>query len=119
MRTLILIIAMTLLPINFVKAWSKADTGREILYQGLHLIDYSQTLTIAKNPDRYFERNSILGRHPSVGSVNSYMGAASLVHLGISIAVPKKYRALWQWTSAIATTYVIGGNFRIGIKVGF
>jgi len=99
--------------------WSRNDTGREAVYTLVHVIDWGQTLDIAKNPDKYHEHNIILGRHPSVGGVNRYMTALSLAHLGISMALPSEYRAGWQWITIIVTVGIIGHNHHVGLRINF
>jgi len=117
MRVLVFLIVLLILPISPAWPWSKADTGREILYQGLHLIDWAQTITIAQNPDQYHENNFILGKHPSVAGVNIYMGASAILHLSLTLLVPDHYRGLWQWASIIGTAYVVGRNHHIGVRI--
>jgi hypothetical protein len=60
-------ILVFLLPTNIFAAdeWSTQDKSLEATWQILHFIDWRQTRTIAKNPDKYREMNPILGEHPS------------------------------------------------------
>jgi len=119
MRVLIFLLILTLLPISPAWSWSKADTNREIIYQGLHLIDWGQTITIAQHPDCFCERNIFMGKHLSVATVNLYMGASAVIHLGLSTLVPKQYRSLWQWATIIGTGYVVARNHSLGIRINF
>jgi len=115
----ILILLIFLLPINCYADWDKNNTFREIAWQGIHLIDWGQTLDIARQPDRYYEMNPILGKHPSVGQVNTYMAISAITHIGISYMLPKKYRAYWQWISIGVSGSCIINNFNAGLKVKF
>ncbi len=115
----ILILLIFLLPINCYAAWDKNDTFREIAWQGIHLIDWGQTLEAARQPDRYYEMNPILGKHPSVGNVNLYMATSLIVHPMISYFLPKKYRKAWQYISIGISGGCVIHNFNAGLKVKF
>jgi hypothetical protein len=95
--------------------WSKTNTIMELTWVSLHLIDWNQTIQIAHNPDKYYERNFILGRHPSERSVNRFMVSGLIIHTGVSLVLPKKQRLLWQAASIIVAGVVITNNFRIGL----
>ena len=100
-------------------AWNKNDTYREVAWQTIHIIDWGQTLDIARNPDSYHEFNLILGRHPSVGRVNTYMVLSSVGHVTISVLLPDKVRKYWQWITIGTLGACVVNNFSIGLKVRF
>jgi hypothetical protein len=81
---------------------------------GLLAADWSQTAYISRNPDQYYERNPILGDHPSSQSVNLYMGAWMIVHPLVTHILIHTYPDLvpyWQWGFiAIEGACVIGNN---------
>lgn len=99
--------------------WDKADTLREITWQALHFIDYGQTLDIARKPYRYEESNPILGKHPSVGRVHTYMIASAILHFGISYALPDKWREAWQYITIGISGGMVVSNFSAGVRVSF
>ena len=130
----IIIIFMLLFAVNanaeykFAEAWDVNDTTYQLLATGLMIADWGQTRYIAKNPDKYYEINPILGKHPSTSEVNTYFAAAILGHALISLALPPKAevfgyninpRRIWQvmWIG-IETGYV-GHNASMGIRVKF
>ena len=76
-------------------------------------------MDIARQPGRYHEINPLMGKHPSVGRVNVYMGLSAAVHLAVSWALPKDYRGYWQWVTIGVTGGLVGNNFNIGLKVRF
>lgn len=116
----LIIIFILLLPIqSFAGDWSTSDTAREIVWQSLHYVDWQQTLTIAKNPLQYNETNPILGRHPSVDDVRTYMAITAFLHLGISYALPEKYRDGWQWLTIGMTGSAVARNYNVGIRFSF
>jgi dimethylglycine dehydrogenase len=52
------------------------------------MADYLQTLEISRNPDKYYERNPILGNHPSQGEVTAYfVGAYALMTAGAEFGI--------------------------------
>ncbi len=99
--------------------WTKGDTARQLTYATLHAMDWSQSLHIARNPDQYQEANPLLGKHPTVGRVNSYMATSLLVHTSIAYALPKKYREAWQYVWIGFKAGLVYHNHSIGIRIGF
>jgi len=95
--------------------WTKTNTIMEVSWIGLHIIDWRQTLQIAENPDRFHERNPILGRHPSVRSVNRFMVIGLVTHISISIILPEKERKFWQVVSLTAVGIIATNNFKVGL----
>ena len=115
--------------------WTKADVYRESAYFILHVADWRQTLYISKHPDEFFEKNPILGAHPSDSEVNRYFIATGLLHVAASHYLPKAGRLLpetWQrnlyvdhWRKAFqySTIFIeadyVYSNYRAGIKIFF
>lgn len=60
----------------------------EGVWQGLNAADFSQTVTIAREPRRYSEcaelTQPIIGSHPSQQGVEAYWAGYSLLHYAIS-----------------------------------
>jgi hypothetical protein len=99
--------------------WTTKDTKLQVTFAFLHIMDWGQTRHIARNPGRYFEKNWILGEHPSVSDVDEYFISALVVHTTISYMLPKRYRGYWQvfWIGAEYNT--IKRNYSMGIKIKF
>ena len=74
------------------------------------IVDWSQTRYIAKNPDKFYEMNPLLGKHPSVLRVNLHFFLALLLALipGYPIIT-----FIW-WAMEVA---LVVNNYRIGIKL--
>jgi hypothetical protein len=96
-------------------SWSKNEIVRESIWLGLHTVDWKQTQTIAHHPNEWEELNPILGKHPSVGQVNSYMLSWMILHPTISFILPEKQRKYWQWVTIGITGGVVANNFIVGI----
>ena len=98
--------------------WTKTDTALQVTWTAMHLLDWSQTRKIAIEPNRYYEQNPILGKHPSVGEVDLYMGASTMVNLAIARALPNPYRRYFQMLSIGVTGACVTMNFNIGLGGG-
>lgn len=100
--------------------WTKEDINRELAYYLLHGADWAQTRTIAKNPDRYYEINPILGEHPSTGRVNNYFAATGLGHALLANTLPPEWRKWLQYGSIGVEAAMAGRNkFKVGIGMTF
>lgn len=122
MKTLFLILAVLFLSSCAGKwgaDWSQADTNRQIGYTVLHMADWSQTRYIARHPKEYHEVNPVLGRHPSVGKVNTYFAVTGLANIWVSGALSPKYRKWWQYFCIGFEGGVVAHNASIGIKFDF
>ena len=135
MKTFITIVLITLFPINVIaiepffkpepaeykkhdpSAWTWGDTVLQTIYTTFHVMDWSQTLHIARNPQKFTEANPILGKHPSEGRVNSYFALTLLGHTGISYLLPKPYRTIWQGTWIYVEYDVVQQNREAGIGI--
>lgn len=99
--------------------WTRGDTARELLSVQLSLFDLWQTRYIARHPDKYYETNKFLGKHPSIEEVNRYFLALTLTHAAISYALPRKYRTPWQYVTIGMQINTVQMNNAIGIKFEF
>lgn len=116
---ILLLIFLTVCPTVGHADWTVQDTMLEATWMVLHIIDWGQTLDIARNPHRFYEINPIMGRHPSVGKVNSYMLASAIIHPLISYHLPQPYRKYWQYVTISISGGLVIHNFNIGLKVRF
>jgi hypothetical protein len=115
MKTLIVL----LLCLSACSTWKTQDILREVAWQTVHVIDWGQTLEIARHPEDYHEINPIMGKHPSVGNVNVYMGLSSIGHLAVSYVLPPKIRPYWQYLTIVTSGACVINNFNIGLGVKF
>lgn len=98
--------------------WTKADTGLQLSYTVLHILDWGQTLAIEDDPD-YYERNSILGRDPSRGRINTYFATTLGLHWLIARALPPKWRNTFQAGTIAIQFGVVKDNYEAGLSVRF
>lgn len=99
--------------------WTRTDTALEATWLVLHAVDWGQTRYIAKNPDRFYEQNPILGKHPSVGRVNAYSALTSVAHYGVSQWLSPANRRIWQSVTIGFAAGTVAHNYHIGVKVDF
>ena len=84
---------------------------------GLLILDWRQTLTIARHPERWSEVNIILGRHPSVRAVHLYFSAvmAATVTLALLPLIPEVARLVVFSLFAGLEGFVTWQNKRHGL----
>jgi len=122
--------AILLFPFSAIaEEWTTADTVRESAYVLLHIADWNQTREIARNPQQYWEVNPVLGKHPSIKRVDSYMAFSALAHIGISYAIaplcdaigasPRKCREGFQYLTLGGKASLVYHNNRIGLSWDF
>lgn len=99
--------------------WDRNDTLLQATYLSLLVADRCQTVYIAKHPDKFYERNKILGKHPSVGEVNSYFLGLAAVHTGIAYVLPQPYRKVFQYITIGGEAFTVTRNVVIGVKMSF
>lgn len=99
--------------------WTKEDTYRQAAVVAVSAVDWMQTRKIARNPERYYELNPILGRHPSEAEVDLYFAASIAAHTAVSMALPPDWREVWQYLSIGFEYSVVAHNFSIGLGFGF
>ena len=99
--------------------WTGKDTAWQTAYTVLHIADWGQTRYIAKHPERFNERNAILGDHPSTRKVDAYFATTLVAHTAISYVLPVKYRRVWQAVTIAVEGNAVAHNMKIGIKFGF
>jgi hypothetical protein len=102
---------------RFAENWSKTDTAYEVVYVGLTIIDWGQTRNIVR--EHYEESNIILGKHPSMSEVDTYIPLAIVAHAVIAAALPPKYRRYWQvlWIGVEAGATI--NNAKLGLRIEF
>lgn len=98
--------------------WTASDSYRHLAFTGLMVADYLQTMEIARNPDRYYERNPILGNHPSEGEVTAYFIGSYALVTAAAWALPEPYRDALQYVAIGVEAGAVANNFSIGLRFG-
>lgn len=106
-------------PWKWFSKFSDDDKARQKAILATQLIDMLQTKYIADNPDRFYEKNPILGEHPSEGDVEKYFVACMLGNYLLSRALPPKLRPYFQNLSIGTQRNMITNNANLGIGFKF
>lgn len=110
---------LLLVPGISLAEWSDGDTFREANYMAFHIADWGQTRNIANNPDKYHERNPLLGKHPSIKRVDTHFVVGALVHIGVAYILPRTTREAFQYVTTGFEAAVVFNNNRVGLRVDF
>jgi hypothetical protein len=97
---------------------TEVDKVNIVLFNVLQTIDMLQTLEIANNDD-YYEKNKILGKHPSEAQVVTYFIARGLAHYHLTHIVPAKYRNYFHGYNIIYNYNTVKDNHNLGIRIDF
>jgi len=97
-------------------SWTRGDTVRQGAFVALASADWRQTRTIADNPDRWYECNPVIGKHPTKSQVNRYFAATIIGHTMIAALLPKQWRSAWQYLGIGAEGAVVYLNWGEGIR---
>jgi hypothetical protein len=95
--------------------WTKGNTMLAVADLTLTGLDWSQTRYIVAHPDKYYETNKILGKHPSAGQVNAYFPCYFAAKTIVSLALPNPYRLFFQGAMIGQDAYYVLHNANIGI----
>ena len=71
------------------------------------------------NNDAYYEKNPILGKHPSETAVVTYFITRGFAHYHVTKMIPQKYRNIWHGYNVIYNYDVIRDNHELGIRINF
>ena len=83
-------------------------------------IDWGQTRDLARRPQPPFtEANPFLGKHPSVGRVDTYFTLVMAGTVGLSAVLPLTYRRWFLGGLTVLETAVIIDNHHLGLRVRF
>ncbi len=97
---------------------TEVDKANIVLFNVLQGIDMLQTLEIANNDD-YYEKNKILGKHPSEAHVVAYFISRGFAHYHVTKMIPERYRKFWHTYNVVYNYDVIRDNHQLGIRIDF
>lgn len=95
--------------------WTKQNTALEVVATGLHVADWMQTRYIAAHPDRFYEINPLIGKHPSDGQVNTYFALSHAGAMLATVLMPNPYRMWFQSLRIGVSGYLVSFNASKGI----
>ena len=99
--------------------WDGTDKALGAAALTLWAVDFGQTRYIAKNPDRFYENNPLLGKHPSVSRVNNYFVGVGIAGYLFANYLSSDNRKMFLATFSVVELGVTRHNRYVGIKVDF
>jgi hypothetical protein len=111
--------------------WTREDSYRQAAATALFIADWSQTRYFIKHPcalssgqvcaNPFYEAGPahyFIGKHPSVGELNTFAVIGITGHAAISYMLPPEWRKVWQYVWIGYEANVVRTNY-IGIRHGF
>jgi hypothetical protein len=118
-RIMAVIVALLVMPrLGAGQDRTALDYGLAVGSTALMVADWSQALRIADNPRRWYERNLLLGRHPSEGRVNTVASLVVVSNVG-ALLLPKTPRRIWYAAVTALEVFVVAHNLPLGVSIGF
>lgn len=114
-----LLIGLAIVNSRAADPWDSTDKALAAVALTATVVDWGQTRTIAKNPDTWFEKNPLLGEHPTLGEVNRHFALGILAGAAIAHYLPSAGRKTFLTVLSVIEIGVTANNHRIGIRVGF
>lgn len=97
--------------------WTEEQRTLAGMYMVAHVIDWGQSRRIAR--DGWTEFNPILGRHPSMGRVNTYFVLTPLIGALVLDAMPSRHRTAALKVVTTLQIATVARNHYLGIRVSF
>ena len=101
------------------ESWDTTDKILGTTALAVMVIDWGQTRYIAQHPGVYYERNPLLGRHPSVQGVDLYFASMIVGSALFANYLSSENRKLFLGTVTAIGISVTAHNRSIGIKIAF
>jgi hypothetical protein len=121
-RALMVALALVAVPTraddNDPSRWTATDTVLQLTTTALIVMDWNQTRHCLSSPTCQ-ELNPILGRRPSQGAVATYAIGSALACAGISYALPRPWRNMWQTLTIGVEGHAVYRHLRVGLSIGF
>jgi hypothetical protein len=114
---LIVLLAICTASIN-ADELTDAQVKTEIAFDITLVLDAAQTIDLKNRPAQY-EKNPLLGKHPSEKKVIAYFATMGWAHYELTKAMPNEYRKAWQYGWIAAEIFTIIQNKRVGASFSF
>lgn len=96
--------------------WDRTDKILLGTTMATAVLDYGQTMHIARNPQDHYEYNQILGDHPSPSAVRNGFLIGAAVKIIVAELLPSKYRKWWLGGWTIGSGAMVLRNYHQGIS---
>ena len=115
----IVIIFFLSTPVFAFDKWDRTDYALLAVSTLTMGIDWRQTRRIAEQPERYYETNPIIGRHPSLDRVDQYFAISWIIKAGIAYILPSQWRKVWLGGIIGVETGCVFRNTNIGLGISW
>jgi hypothetical protein len=117
----LLLILLTCGPARAWQDWTTTDQNLFIASSVAITADWATTRWAARNnwPNNTHENNPILGRRPTVSTVDSYFVFLLISNYAIAQAVPQEYRGMYLTFRTVTHGSAVQGNVELGWRVKF
>jgi hypothetical protein len=101
--------------------WTSTDTKLLAGALALQVIDWGQTRDMVRRPqiEDFHENNPLLGKNPSIGRVDRYFALRMAGTVGLSYALPQRYRRWFLGGMIVIDSLYIINNHQIGLRAEF
>ena len=99
--------------------WSITDKVLLGSYTLAWAADWGQTRYMATHPDEFYEKNNLLGKHPSLSEVDIYFAGMYLLNLFIADKLGPAFRKIYLGAFIYEHGRCTINNKSIGIKFNF
>lgn len=116
MRDTILFLALMLFAsvASAADPWDRTDKILLGTTMTTAVLDYGQTMHIARNPEDWRELNPILGEHPSTTAVRNYFIVGTATKILVAAILPSKWRKAWLGGITLGTGFMVIRNYTQG-----
>ena len=98
------------------ESWDRTDKILLGTTMATAVLDYGQTMHIARNPQDHYEYNPILGEHPSPARVRGAFLIGAVAKIIIAELLPSRYRKTWLGVWTIGSGAIVISNRQQGIS---
>ena len=113
---LIVVLALSASVATAGDSWDRTDKILLGVCLATTVLDYGQTLHIARNPQDHVEYNPLFGEHPSPASIRNAFLVGAAVKIIVAELLPSRYRKVWLGGLAVTSGIIVGLNRKNGIS---
>ena len=99
--------------------WTDSQVTKAGALAVLTTADWAQTRNIARHPTRWHEANPLMGKHPSMGTVDRHFVGSMVAGALVLNALPTRYRDWALNAGLVIEAGCVGNNLRLGIGIKF
>jgi len=123
MKAILLSLLLTLLaaPVHAWQDWSKSDQQMFVASSIAITADWATTRWAADNnwPNNTWEKNQVMGRYPSVRTVDTYFVVMLISNYIIADMLPGQYRGLYFTVRTVTHGSAALNNIELGWRMRF